>query len=322
VTVALTAAILVGTVLLLGSGVFARFVGPSDLAPDARRALAAGAAVGAVLVALGSLGDAVATLARVARTPPDLPFLLEYLHATGHGRASLARTGLVLVLGAWSATGPIGSRDPIARSTFAAAAASLLLTISWSSHSAAMSATGLLADVAHLLASVPWAGSLLFLAVLRVWDAPAALVGTVRRVGRLGIVSVAVLATTGTVMSVLHLYGVEALTRTSYGLALVAKLALVTLVLAVAALNRFVLVPRLERGADPAPLQRAVRFEAVLLTAVLVATAVLTTREPAHAAPGHDGHAAAACQARGSGTSATRSMCVVPVSSPRVASRL
>jgi putative copper export protein len=276
-------AILSGAVLLLGAGVFARWVGPPHLPPAARRLLVAGALLGGVLVVVGSLGDVAALLTRIARRGVDLPLYLDYLAGTRHGRAAAARVSLTVVLAAWSLRP--GRRTAIANAAYAAAALALLVSIARVSHSGSEGVAGLFADLGHLVATVAWAGSVLYLAWLPVWSDRAPLVATVERLGRLGLASVAVLALTGTAMATLHLYGVAALTRTDYGLALLAKLALVAVVVGIAALNRFALVPLLQRRHDAMPLRRAVRIESLLLVAVLAATAVLTTREPASHPP-------------------------------------
>jgi putative copper export protein len=276
-------AILSGAVLLLGAGVFARWVGPPHLPPAARRLLVAGALLGGVLVVVGSLGDVGALLTRIARRSVDLPLYLDYLTGTRHGRAAAVRVALAVVLAAWSLRP--ARRAAIANAAYAAAALTLLATIAWISHSGSEGTAGLAADLGHLVGTVTWAGSVLYLAWLPVWSDRVPLLATVERLGRLGLASVAVLAVTGTAMATLHLYGVSALTRTAYGLALMTKLALVAVVVGIAALNRFALVPLLQRRHDATPLRRAVRIESLLLVAVLVATAVLTTREPARHPP-------------------------------------
>ncbi len=89
-------------------------------------------------------------------------------------------------------------------------------------------------------------------------------------------------------MATLHMYGVEAITTSAYGRSLTVKLLLVTIVLALAAANRWLFVPLLERFDRSLPLRRSVRVETALLALVLVATAVVATREPAHEPPADD----------------------------------
>ncbi|MFY1695660.1 copper resistance CopC/CopD family protein [Solwaraspora sp. WMMA2101] len=71
---------------------------------------------------------------------------------------------------------------------------------------------------------------------------------------------------------------------TAYGLALLAKVAAVAVLIGIAAWNRYRLVPRTTRpGSEAAALgalRRTVRVEAVLLVAVLAVTGVLVTRDP------------------------------------------
>ena len=84
-------------------------------------------------------------------------------------------------------------------------------------------------------------------------------------------------------MTLLHLHDpLSNATSTAYGRAWLGKLALVSVVVVLAGVNRFVHVPAFRRGAT-AGLRRLVRVEAALLTLVLIATAVLSTRPPVHA---------------------------------------
>ena len=73
------------------------------------------------------------------------------------------------------------------------------------------------------------------------------------------------------------------LTTTAYGLSLFGKLALVLVTVALAAHHRWRRLPQLRReGKLTAAFQRSLRLEGWLLTAVLVATSVLSTRPMPH----------------------------------------
>ncbi|SFL64990.1 copper resistance CopC/CopD family protein [Streptomyces pini] len=92
------------------------------------------------------------------------------------------------------------------------------------------------ADIVHLLAVAVWLGGLAaLLAVLR-WG-PAVGGDAVRRFSRTALGSVAVLAATGLYQSWRQVGGWEALTSTSYGRLLLAKIALVALLLVAARLS-------------------------------------------------------------------------------------
>lgn len=280
--IATKTAVLLGVVLLLGSGIARRAFAPSPN-PHERRLLLAAALLGALLVVAGSLGEVAAVVTRILRGRFDLALFGDYLLSTRHGQAVVVRCVAALPLALWAARPVLSGRAD--RVGFGAAGLAFLATISLVSHSGTMGVAGFLSDLAHLSATVAWSGALLGLAVLPVWTPGPSLRSHVRAVSRVGLASVVVLATTGTYMSTLHMYGVEAVTESAYGRALTLKLGLVAVVLVLAAANRWLFVPLLERFDRSAPLRRSVRVETALLALVLVATAVLATREPAHAPP-------------------------------------
>lgn len=283
--IAVTAAVLVGTVLLLGSGIARRWFAAS-VGEREQALLTSSALLGAALLVAGSLGDVTSVVTRVLRGGFDLDLFLEYLASTRHGQAAVLRTVAAIPLALWAAR-PAG-HGRAERVAFGVAGVALLATISLVSHSGTMGAAGLVADLAHLVATVSWAGALAGLAVLPVWSPGQRLRTYVRGVSRLGLAAVIVLVTTGTYMATLHMYGFEAITASAYGRALTVKLLLVAIVLALAAANRWLFVPLLERFDRSLPLRRSVRVEIALLALVLVATAVVATREPAHGPPADD----------------------------------
>lgn len=152
----------------------------------------------------------------------------------------------------------------------------------------------LTADLGHLLAASFWVGGVFGLVreVRRVREPvrqpdPAALRALVRTVARFSgfaPVSVVLLAASGLAMGVLIVGSPDALVGSAYGRTLLLKLGIVAAVVAVAAWNRFVLLPRLAgESADrrrPTMLARALRIEAALLIAVVAVTGVLTNLSP------------------------------------------
>ncbi len=275
---AFKAAIFVGAVMLAGGGIFARWIGVGTLTPGARRLLRLGVWCGALLVVAGSLGEVAWTVMRILRGRFDLALYFDYLTTTRHGYATLARSGLALLLAVFASTRL--ERVRWERALYALAALGLLASISIVSHSGTMSTAGFIGDLAHLVAAALWAGSLLYLAWLPLWQSEH-LAAVVRRVSSAGLASVMVMTATGIYLSTLHLDAPRELTTTSYGLALLIKFFLVAVVLAIAAANRWWLVPLVNRG-RPHWLRRAVRAESLLLFAVLTASGVLATREPPH----------------------------------------
>ncbi|MGW0191230.1 copper resistance CopC/CopD family protein [Streptomyces sp. NPDC003362] len=170
-------------------------------------------------------------------------------------------------------------------------------------------------SVLHLLATAAWLGGLAaLLASLRHGTLPA---GTVHRFSRLAFASVTVLAVTGTYQSWRGLGSFDALTETSYGRLLLAKLAGVALLLAAAGVSRRLIRVPAERTAvrervpepvggplpepEPEPgagseaaleperpldqrrLRRSVLVEAALGVAVLLITTLLTGTLPGRA---------------------------------------
>ncbi|MER7165680.1 FixH family protein [Micromonospora sp. NPDC000207] len=146
------------------------------------------------------------------------------------------------------------------------------------------------ADILHVATAGVWLGGLVALswALARSADLPAgAAARTVSAFSRAAAVLVALLGVAGVLLGWRILGSVEALTGTAYGVALLAKVGLTLVVLALAAHNRFRLVPRVSatesEGDDSAAwrlLRRGVRFEAGLLVAVAATTGFLVTQSP------------------------------------------
>ena len=92
-----------------------------------------------------------------------------------------------------------------------------------------------------------------------------------------GIVAVLVLA--GGLMAWLILGNLSLLFTSSYGLALVAKMTLVTLLLGLAAANKLRFIPGMKAGKQQAAnhLVRSIELEFIVITSVLIATATLTS---------------------------------------------
>ncbi|WP_431727054.1 copper resistance protein CopC [Verrucosispora sp. TAA-831] len=146
------------------------------------------------------------------------------------------------------------------------------------------------ADVLHVVTAGVWLGGLVALAWTLTRSAelpPGAAARTVSAFSRVAAVLVALLGVAGVLLGWRILGSWEALRDTAYGLALLTKAGLTVVVLAVAAHNRFRLVPRVvaidrDEGAPAAwrLLRRAVRWEAALLVGVVAATGFLVTQSP------------------------------------------
>src|SRR5690606_36205139 len=104
----------------------------------------------------------------------------------------------------------------------------------------------------------------------------------VRRFSRIAVGAVALLVAAGLIMVVLQVGSMSGLVGTTYGLILLAKLALVAALLALAAINKLRLTPSLALGEPGAvmALRRTIAAEVGLALAILVATAALGTTPP------------------------------------------
>ena len=259
-----------------------------------KRSLRAGVLTGAVLVGLASAADIVLTIQQVLGRL-DAALVLDYLSSTRHGRATLARLALVPPVTALAWFRPTHAVPMRARLVAAGLAIPLAASFSWTSHAAAMGGTvPLLTDLVHIGAAVVWGGSLGYLALSSTWgepDAAKALRGPLRRLSRVGLVAVGLLAVTGTVGALTHLQDPARFAVSAYGVTLYVKIALVVVIVVIAAGHRRVLLPALEAHGVTARLRFAVRAEAAVLIAVLAATGILTTRAVPHA-PGATANAA------------------------------
>ena len=125
----------------------------------------------------------------------------------------------------------------------------------------------------HGLGVTIWIGALAPLVALMSKPTSATL-PVVNRFSRIASLAVGVLALTGLALAIVQLEKPAALVETRYGLVLSIKLALVTVLLALAALNRFRLTPALARDEKGAPaLKRSTLVEGVIALAILAVVA-------------------------------------------------
>lgn len=172
-----------------------------------------------------------------------------------------------------------------------------------------------LADFGHLVAGAFWVGGVIglvrYLAAAQPFTRggrpqfPAAdALTVVATFSRFALYSVLVLGASGILMGYLIIGSWEALLTSGYGRLLLIKLGIVAIVVALAARNRLQLLPRIARmpGSESqwAALRRMLRWEAVLLVAVIAVTGFLTNTSPV-AEPG-----GSATGAQGSPSSAPR----------------
>jgi len=159
------------------------------------------------------------------------------------------------------------------------AAGAVLLAWSFSvlGHVANLDPLSRLAVAVHVIAISLWVGSLYPLYKLSNTE-PVTLLGPLlHRFGQFAWLIIAALLIAGVYLTSRLLDSVYELFSTAYGLALLAKILLVTGLLAMGAANKFRLVPALERGANAQALRRAIAIEILLAFAILSLTAWLTT---------------------------------------------
>ena len=168
--------------------------------------------------------------------------------------------------------------------------AAVLVVPGLAGHAAQTSPRGvsLLFDWTHLAAGSLWIGGLVGLLVF--WRAlPAGsrvpgLAVAVPRFSNVAFVSVAVLIASGTGASLEHLPTVASLWQTSYGRAVLVKIALLALTLPIAAVNLLRVKPGLacvELGESAARLlRRLVGLELALVAGIVLAAAVLSSLPP------------------------------------------
>jgi len=289
--------------VLFGLALFPLYSYPSRAGePPARltRWLSVSLRVSVLLAIASALAWGLLTVANMAgelSAAADRDALLFVLRETGFGGVWLARLALfaallVLMMGRW---GSVGDRDLITT----AVSALLLLSLAFVGHTQLQDGWLRLlhigADSVHLLAAGAWLGGLLALSYLlfmarrspleHAADARAALV----RFSGIGSIVVAALVGSGLINAWFLVESAERLATTPYGQLLLAKIGLLFGMLALAALNRFRLVPSLVRAKDDGEpllsslrsLRRSVLGEQVLGLTIVVIVACLGTMQPA-----------------------------------------
>jgi copper transport protein len=246
-----------------------------------------GVLAGGLLLAIAAagVGELSSYAVRASGDPLSTELFWQTLFDSRVGAVWLVRLSLALLAAALIAAAARSGRTWL---WWAAIGASgmLMITLTGLSHAAA---TGrllpLLADWTHAVAAVVWMGGLLGFAVALCSRAFRSLASdsqtklrerSVRRFSAVATSAVVVLACTGLYAAVLHIPNPQALLATPYGLALIAKLALLSLLLAVGASN-FLL-----RGRGP--FGRLVVVELLLALGLFVATGFLTSLPPASGA--------------------------------------
>jgi putative copper resistance protein D len=161
-----------------------------------------------------------------------------------------------------------------------------LVTIAVTSHAARFSpggfyAVGAINDGLHLLTAGYWIGGLCALAAMLAQRGSAPRLGLAISVfAEWGMIAVALLIMTGMINALMVLLGSPGHDSTSYLLVLGTKLVLVTAMIALALLNQFRLLPRLQKAENILRLRRNVGWELGLGLTVIGLAALLTLLPP------------------------------------------
>jgi putative copper export protein len=274
--------LLIGAVLLVGAGVFAQWVATPRLTRNTARRWRIGALVGAGLLFIASLLDIWLTVHNVLGYT-TLPLLYDYTLSTRHGNTILLRLPLIVL-----AARSVWRLSPSSLWKGATALLSILLlaTFSWISHAATMGGMpAIMNDLLHFIVAASWGGAILYLALaplIRLESDRRELDLTFERTSQIGLSCVIILGVTGSYATSLHVYDAAVFVQSAYGVTLFIKLGLVTLILAIAAVNRFRLLPAFAKTGKVTTFQKALRLEAALLIAVFVITGILSTRPLPH----------------------------------------
>jgi putative copper resistance protein D len=257
-----------------------------------------------VLVALSAIAWLIAQSVQMSGQSFDELWsggaLATVLFDTDFGHVWLARCAVMALLAValfpsyFNAARPSPSRRGVALVSAAALAGALAFSGHAAAGAGAESVVHEGADVLHLLAAAAWAGALVPLAVLlgaaandRGQSSLAVARVATRRFSTLGIVSVATILVTGLVNTWELAGSAAALFGTDYGRLLLAKIALFLVMVAVAAVNRLLLTPRLVQGSDLSGQRDTLRrlrsnslIEALLAAVILFIVGVLGTLPP------------------------------------------
>jgi putative copper resistance protein D len=169
--------------------------------------------------------------------------------------------------------------DPTGRTMRLGSAVLMTLSFALSGHAAAIDLADGLVVFVHASAAAWWIGSLLLLNVTCNKSELKVVAQVVRRFSAFAVALVGGLVIAGLILLSVLLNFANALPLTAYEQVLAIKIVIATVVVGVAAYNKFQLTPRLAAGDSTAVsiLRVSINMELSLIAAVLMATAILTT---------------------------------------------
>lgn len=269
--------------VVLAAGGLGNFGGRRSL-----RFTAVSACVGAGFVVLGvALQALMTTIPFAARLDePLLGLTMEYLSDTRSGRFASGTGVLVGVVAACALVALyLGERaQNVLRVILLVAVGLLALASAVSGH--AGSAPGdhghvmVAAHAAHMACAVLWVA--LAASLLLQWTAPATLRAALQRAGRQALPLALTVGITGPVLAWLHGVGFGDLWASTYGQLVVVKSALFTVVLALAAVNRFHALRPGVMADRPHMAAGLLAVEGVALVAILILAGTLAVTPPVH----------------------------------------
>lgn len=209
---------------------------------------------------------------------------------TQFGLVSEIRLGLAVLLAVCLAL----DRRQLPRWLALGSALCLIVAIAWTGHAAStpfkLGYLHLAADALHLCGAAAWIGGLMSLALLlqvvsrhRVPAWATLQLDAIRRFSSLGMVSVATLVVSGIINAWILVGSFRALVVTDYGWILMLKIAAFMVMVALAAINRLWLTPRLAEPEGEAlhSLTRNTVAEIVLALVIFAVVGLLGTLHPA-----------------------------------------
>ncbi len=174
---------------------------------------------------------------------------------------------------------------PLEREGVGTVASVLFIGPTLTSHGLSVGLAGAAVGLIHLTAASIWIGGLAFFGAVYLPAvrsvAPDAVRPAAVRFSRIALIAVGALVLTGLIQGWLYVGAPSALASSSYGRTLLVKLIVVATLLAIAAINRWGIVPRLAAaGSSSRLLLTLVRFETMLGFAVALLAATVAISQP------------------------------------------
>jgi putative copper resistance protein D len=153
----------------------------------------------------------------------------------------------------------------------------LLLSFRFGGHVSVQSLPVQFALAVHFTMFALWIGALYPLLTISRTEQFAELKVSLERFSKHAVVIVSLLLLSGLALMLSLIHSAAELFTTAYGIALILKILLVIGLVAIAAVNKYIIVPRLLLQTDTAQFQRSVRLEIVVALLLLLLTAYLST---------------------------------------------